>query len=179
MKKIISLLILTLIVILPLEVKAMNVDKNNLTLEKGASETINLSVTLEQEVTEISFTLVYTSNDVKATYHIANGLTDSTPNSSSHKIVLSEPTSGTISLGTAKINVVNEPTDKTGIINIYNVKAVTSEGETINLKTQSINVTIENKVENNNEETPEENNTETKPNENQTTEQTEQVENNT
>ena len=171
MKKIISLLVLTLIVILPLEVKAINVDKNNLTLEKGKSETVNLSTTLEQEVTEISFTLVYTSNDVKATYHIASGLTDSTPNSSSHRIVLSEPTSGTISLGTAKITVENNPTDKSGIVNIYNAKAVTAEGETINLTTQSINVTIENKVENNDEETPNENNTETKPEENKQEEQ--------
>ena len=119
MKRIIPLLILTLIIILPIEVKALSVDKNNLTIEKGNSETINLSATLEEEVTEISFTLVYTSNDVKAYYNIADGLTDSTPNSSSHKIVLSEPTSGTLSLGTVKITINDEPTDKTGIVNIY------------------------------------------------------------
>lgn len=170
MKKIISLLVLTLIVILPLEVKALNVDKNNLTLEKGKSETINLSTTVEQEITEISFTLVYTSNDARANYYIASGLTE-TITDSTHKIVFSEPTSGTISLGTAKITVENNPTDKSGIVNIYNAKAVTAEGETINLKTQSINVTIENKVENNDEETPNENNTETKPEENKQEEQ--------
>lgn len=171
MKKIISLLILTLIVILPLEVKAMNVDKNNLTLEKGASETINLSVTLEQEVTEISFTLVYTSNDIKANFNVASGLTE-TINNSTHKVTLSEPMNGTISLGTVKITLVDTPTDKAGKINIYNAKAVTTEGETINLTTQSINVTIENKTEDNNEETPDENNTETKPNEENKQEET-------
>ena len=170
MKKVISLLILTLIVILPLEVKAMNVDKNNLTLEKGANDTVNLSVTVEKEVTEISFTLVYTSNDARANYYVAGGLTETITNSS-HKITLSESKSGTISLGTVKITVVEEPTDKTGIINIYNVKAITSDGETINLPSQSVNVTIENKIENNNEEKPSENNNETNTNENQTTEQ--------
>ena len=80
---------------------------------------------------------------------------------------MSEPKSGTISLGTVKITISDEPTDKSGIVNIYNAKAITAEGETINLTTQSINVTIENKVveENNNEETPNENNIETKPEE--------------
>lgn len=170
MKKIISLLVLTLIVILPLEVKALNVDKNNLTLEKGKSETINLSTTVEQEVTEISFTLVYTSNDARANYYIASGLTETITNSS-HKISLSEPTSGTISLGTVKITISEEPTDKAGIINIHNAKAITAEGETINLTTQSINVTIESKTENNDEETPNENNTETKPEEDKQEEQ--------
>lgn len=170
MKKIISLLILTFIVILPLEAKAMNVDKNNLTLEKGQSETINLSATLEEEVTEISFTLVYTSNDARANYYIVSGLTETITNSS-HKISLSEPTSGTISLGTVKITISEKPTDKAGIINIHNVKAITAEGETINLKSQSINVTIESKTENNDEETPNENNTETKPEEDKQEEQ--------
>ena len=174
MKKIISLLILTFIVILPINVKAMNVDKNNLTLEKGQSDTINLSVTVEKEVTEINFTLVYLSNDVKATYHIASGLTDSTPNSSSHKIVLSESKSGTISLGTAKINVVEIPTDKTGTINIYGVNAVTSDGEVITLPSQSIKITIKETTENNTEETVETTTPENKPEENKKTEENKQ-----
>lgn len=142
MKKIIKLLVLMLIVILPINVKAMSVDKNNLTIETGKSETIGIYAEVDTEVTEIQFTMVYTTYDVPAYFNIESGLTDTNPNGISHKIIFSNPVSGKIKLGTIKTNVVNNPKVIAGTINIHSAKAITSNNETINLNAQTINVTI-------------------------------------
>ena len=142
MKKIISLLIISLVIIIPLKVKALSVDKNNLTIEKNKSETINLYTEVNSEITELQFTLVYTTYDVPANFNIETGLTDTNPNGIVHKIIFSSPVSGKIKLGNIKINVVNNPKVTAGTINIHSGKAITSNGETINLDSQTINVKI-------------------------------------
>lgn len=161
MKKIIQLLVLSLVVILPINVKALSVDKNNLTIEKGKSETIELYANVENEITEIQFTMVYTTYDVPAYFNIEAGLTDTNPNGISHKIIFSNPVSGKIKLGSIKTNVVNNPKVTAGTINIHSGKATTVNNETINLNAQTINVTIVKELvepvieqNNNNEETP-------------------------
>lgn len=161
MKKIIQLLVLSLVVILPINVKALSVDKNNLTIEKGKSETIELYANVENEITEIQFTMVYTTYDVPAYFNIEAGLTDTNPNGISHKIIFSNPVSGKIKLGSIKTNVVNNPKVTAGTINIHSGKATTINNETINLNAQTINVTIGKELvepvieqNNNNEETP-------------------------
>lgn len=157
MKKIIQLLVLSLIVMLPIQVKALSVDKNNLTIEKGKSETIGIYAEVESEITEIQFTMVYTTYDVPAYYNVEPGLNDTNPNGISHKIIFSNPVSGKIKLGNITTNVVNYPKVTAGTINIHSAKALTSNNETINLNAQTINVTISEQTVNVVEETPKKN----------------------
>lgn len=144
--------VLILLVLLPINVYALNIDnKNELTIEKGKNENINLTTNVEQEVSEIRFTLVYTSYDIPAYFNIASGLTDSNPNGIAHKIVFSEPVSGEIELGTINVKVVNNPTIKNGTITLHSASAITTDGSVITLDSQTINVTIGTKVDNNEE----------------------------
>ena len=147
MKKNILLLFLLLIVILPLNVDALSVDKNNLTIAKGEDDSVSLYANVEAEVTEISFTLVYTTYDVPAYFNLESGLTDRNPNGIAHKIIFSNPVSGKIKLGTIDIDVVNNPKESYGTINIHSGKATTNNG-TVNLNAQTINVTIGKEEEN-------------------------------
>lgn len=148
MKKIIQLLIITLIIFLPVETKALSVDKNNLTIEKGKNEIVSLYAEVESEITEIQFTMVYTTYDIPAYYNVEAGLTDANPNGISHKIIFSNPVSGKIKLGSINTNVVNNPKVTAGSINIHSAKATTTNNTVINLDAQTINVTIgEKKVE--------------------------------
>lgn len=145
MKKIL-LLFMLLVLFLPFNVKALSVDENNLTIEKGGTESIGLYANVLEEVTEISFTLVYTTYDVPAYFKLENGLTDTNPNGISHKIIFSNPVSGKVKLGTIDVNVVNNPKVNNGVINIHSGKAVTNNG-TVNLNSQTINVSIGEKKE--------------------------------
>lgn len=141
MKKNILLLFLLLIVLLPLNVKALSVDKNDLTIEKGGEKSIDLYANVEENTTEVSFTLVYTTYDVPAYFNLEPGLTDRNPNGIAHKIIFSNPVSGKIKLGTVDIDVVNNPKVSTGAINIHTASAQTNNG-TVYLNAQTINVTI-------------------------------------
>lgn len=141
MKKNFLFIFLLLIVILPANVKALSVDKNNLTIAKGESQSISLYANVEAETTEISFTLVYTTYDVPAYFKLEPGLTDTNPNGIAHKIIFSNPVSGKVKLGTIDINIVNNPIEKSGAINIHSAKAITN-GINVNLDAQTINVKI-------------------------------------
>ena len=136
---------LLLIVILPSNVKALSIDKNNLTIAKGESQSVDLYANVEAETTEISFTLVYTTYDVPAYFKLEPGLTDTNPNGIAHKIIFSNPVSGKVKLGTIDINIVNNPIEKSGAINIHSAKAITN-GINVNLDAQTINVNIGNET---------------------------------
>lgn len=142
MKKIIPLLVLSLIMIIPTRIRALSVDKNNLTIENNNNESIDLYTEVNSEITEVQFTLVYTTYDVPANFNVEAGLTDANPNGITHKIIFSNPVSGKIKLGSIKISVVKNPKVTLGTINIHSGKAITSDGETINLNSQTINVKI-------------------------------------
>ena len=141
MKKNILLSFLLLIVLLPLNVQALSVEKNDLTIEKGGKKSVALYANLEADTTEISFTLVYTTYDVPAYFSLEPGLTDRNPNGIAHKITFSNPVSGKIKLGTIDIDIVNNPKVSVGAINVHSASAITNNG-TVNLNAQTINVTI-------------------------------------
>lgn len=141
MKKLFLFIFLSLIAIIPLNVQALSVDKNDLTISNGNSLSIDLYANVKTETTEISFTLVYTTYDVPAYFNLEPGLTDTNPNGISHKIIFSNPVSGKVKLGTIDIKVVNNPKVNTGTITIHSGKANTNSG-TIELNSQTINVTI-------------------------------------
>lgn len=153
MKKKFLLLFLLLFITLPTNIKALSVDKNNITIEKGKNDNIALYANLENEVTEIAFTLVYTSYDLPAYFNLEPGLTDTNPNGVAHKIKFSTPVSGKVKLGTINIQAVKNPKVTAGTINIHSAKATTEAGINQTLKAQTINVIIgtptEEPIENN------------------------------
>lgn len=121
---------------------ALTVSDSNITMSPGTSKEVELSTTTEVEVSRVEFTLVYSTYDVPANFVVNNIYTDGNPNGIKHIVNFDTPVSGTIKLGTVKINTVNSPREITGTINIHSAKAITATGETINLNSQNINVTI-------------------------------------
>lgn len=121
---------------------ALTVSDSNITMSPGTSKEVELSTTTEVEVSRVEFTLVYSTYDVPANFVVNNIYTDGNPNGIKHIVNFDTPISGTIKLGTVKINTVNSPRETTGTINIHSAKAITATGETINLNSQNINVTI-------------------------------------
>lgn len=147
MKKKILLVYLLLIVIFPSYVKALSLDKNDITLAKGTNRNIDLYANVENEVSEISFTLTYTTYDIPAYLNLEQGLIDTNPNGITHKIVFSNPVSGKIKLGSVRVDVVSYPKVNAGTININAASAMTTNGTKINLNAQTLNVTIGEPVE--------------------------------
>ena len=149
MKKLVKFTILSIFMVLFIShVDALSVSKNNLTIEKGGSDKVELYANSDKEITRVEFTLIYMSNDVPAYYSVGSGLSDSNPNGIKHNISLGEAKSGKILLGTVNINVKNNPEGRGGSINIHSAKGYTSDEEEVSLNSQSINVTIGTPVNN-------------------------------
>ena len=124
------------------KVNALSVSKNDITIEKGGNDTIELYANTEQEVTSVSFTLVYSTYDIPANFMVNPGYTDTNPNGITHNVIFNENKSGKIQLGTISISVKNFPNDTAGSISIHTASAKTADGNTINLNNQTINVKI-------------------------------------
>ena len=150
MRKIISIIFLLTIIFLPINVNALSVSEDNLKIEKGNKKTIELYAEVEEEVTQINFTLVYTSYDVPAYFNAASGLTDNTTGVK-HQISFSEPVSGKINLGTITISIVNNPKVTAGTINVHSASAINLNNESIKLNSQNITANIK-QIEDNEEE---------------------------
>lgn len=132
-------------------VLALTVSENNIEIPKSDRKSIELSTNSEEMLTSVEFTLVYTTYDIPASFIVNPNYTDSNPNGIKHKIIFSEPINGNIILGNININVVDNPKDNTGTINIHSAIGYTKSGETINLTSQNINVTVLNNRETNTE----------------------------
>lgn len=141
-------------------VLALTVSENNIEIPKSDRKSIELSTNSEEMLTSVEFTLVYTTYDIPASFIVNPNYTDSNPNGIKHKIIFSEPINGNIILGNININVVDDPKDNAGTVNIHSAIGYTKSGETINLTSQNINVTVLNNRETNTEtneiETPKE-----------------------
>ena len=141
-------------------VLALTVSENNIEIPKSDRKSIELSTNSEEMLTSVEFTLVYTTYDIPASFIVNPNYTDSNPNGIKHKIIFSEPINGNIILGNININVVDDPKDNTGTVNIHSAIGYTESGETIKLTSQNINVTVLNNRETNTEtneiETPKE-----------------------
>lgn len=133
------------------DVLALTVSENNIEIPKSDRKSIELSTNSEEMLTSVEFTLVYTTYDIPASFIVNPNYTDSNPNGIKHKIIFSEPINGNIILGNININVVDNPKDNTGTVNIHSAIGYTKSGETINLTSQNINVTVLNNRETNTE----------------------------
>ena len=136
-----------LLVIPFINVLALSVSKNDLTIEKGGNNEIELYANTESEIISVSFTLVYSTYDIPANFTPADGFNDTNPNSINHEIIFDKAKTGKILLGTIKINVKMEPKVSAGTVNLHTAKAKTKDGDTINLNNQSINVKVGTPVE--------------------------------
>lgn len=132
-------------------VLALTVSENSIEIPKSDRKSIELSTNSEEMLTSVEFTLVYTTYDIPASFIVNPNYTDSNPNGIKHKIIFSEPINGNIILGNININVVDNPKDNTGTVNIHSAIGYTKSGETINLTSQNINVTVLNNRETNTE----------------------------
>lgn len=132
-------------------VLALTVSENNIEIPKSDRKSIELSTNSEEMLTSVEFTLVYTTYDIPASFIVNPNYTDSNPNGIKHKIIFSEPINGNIILGNININVVDNPKDNAGTVNIHSAIGYTESGETINLTSQNINVTVLNNRETNTE----------------------------
>lgn len=132
-------------------VLALTVSENNIEIPKSDRKSIELSTNSEEMLTSVEFTLVYTTYDIPASFIVNPNYTDSNPNGIKHKIIFSEPINGNIILGNININVVDDPKDNAGTVNIHSAIGYTKSGETINLTSQNINVTVLNNRETNTE----------------------------
>lgn len=153
-------------------VDAMTVSKNDLTLEKGKGDTVELYANFEQNVTNVEFTLVYTTYDIPANFVVNSNFTDTNPDGIKHTVNFSQTQTGKVLLGTVHITTKVNPNDMLGTINIHSGKATTESGEVISLKRQDINVKIGTPVENDTpsqEESTENNNNNNNNNENKET----------
>lgn len=142
MKKIILVVFLMLLSCLPIEVYALSVSENDVIIQKGNTKIIDLYANVDKEISELSFNMTFSTYDATAALVLEPGLTDKTPTGISHNIVFSTPMSGKVKIGTIKVIVASNPTVSNGTVNINYPKAITTNGERINLKYQDINIKI-------------------------------------
>lgn len=150
MKRILKLIIIAVILLIPIgSVSALTVSENDIKIPASGSKSIELSTSSEELLTSVEFTLVYTTYDIPANFIVNSNYTDSNPNGIKHKVIFPEPISGKITLGNVNINVVNNPKDTAGTINIHSAIGYTETGETITLNAQNINIIIGEESNNN------------------------------
>ena len=142
MKKIVPVLFLMILLVLPIKVKAISVSENDVNVQKGETKTIDLYANVEQEIKELSFTLTFSSYDARASLVLEQGLTDTTPTGISHNIVFSTPVSGTVKIGSIQLKVANNPSVTNASVSINYPKAITTNGERVNLNYKDININI-------------------------------------
>lgn len=156
MKKLVKITFLCLLILLfTNKTYALSVSNNNITIDKGGSEKVELYANSDTEITRVEFTLVYSTYDVPANFFVNSGFSDATPNGIRHNISFGEGKSGKILLGTISINVKMNPNVSMGTISIHTAKGYTANGDVVNLDNQNINVTI-GTPQNNQEEVKEE-----------------------
>ena len=123
-------------------VDALTVSKNNITIEKGKTNSVELYANVDEEINSVTFTLVYSTYDVVATFTSAEGVSLTNPTGITFKLDFSNSQKGKILLGNVDISVKSNATDQQGNVNLSNVTAVTQSGSTIKLNNQVINVKV-------------------------------------
>lgn len=138
-KRIIFLLVVFLIN-LPL-VSALSVDSTELTVAKGEKSTVNVYADLKEETTKVSFSLVYTTYDVPATFKAEEGITLKT-NTTKNTLTFSEAQKGQVKLGTIEISILKSAKANKGIIRLNSATATSKSGNISKLDPVELTVTI-------------------------------------
>lgn len=138
-KRIIFLLVVFLIN-LPL-VSALSVDSTELTVAKGEKSTVDVYADLKEETTKVSFSLVYTTYDVPATFKAEEGITLKT-NTTKNTLTFSEAQKGQVKLGTIEISILKSAKANKGIIRLNSATATSKSGNISKLDPVELTVTI-------------------------------------
>ena len=138
-KRIIFLLVVFLIN-LPL-VSALSVDSTELIVAKGEKATINVYADLKEETTKVSFSLVYTTYDVPATFKAEEGITLKT-NTTKNTLTFSEAQKGQVKLGTIEISILKSAKANKGTIRLNSATATSKSGNISKLDPVELTVTI-------------------------------------
>lgn len=138
-KRIIFLLVVFLIN-LPL-VSALSVDNTELTVAKGEKSTVNVYADLKEETTKVSFSLVYTTYDVPATFKAEEGITLKT-NTTKNTLTFSEAQKGQVKLGTIEISILKSAKANKGTIRLNSATATSKSGNISKLNPVELTVTI-------------------------------------
>lgn len=138
-KRIIFLLVIFLIN-LPL-VSALSVDNTELTVAKGEKSTVDVYADLEEETTKVSFSLVYTTYDVPATFKAEEGITLKT-NKTKNTLTFSEAQKGQVKLGTIEISILKSAKANKGTIRLNSATATSKSGNISKLDPVELTVTI-------------------------------------
>lgn len=138
-KRIIFLLVVFLIN-LPL-VSALSVDNTELTVAKGEKATVNVYADLKEETTKVSFSLVYTTYDVPATFKAEEGITLKT-NTTKNTLTFSEAQKGQVKLGTIEISILKSAKANKGTIRLNSATATSKSGNISKLDPVELTVTI-------------------------------------
>lgn len=144
-KRIIFLLVVFLIN-LPL-VSALSVDSTELTVAKGEKATVNVYADLKEETTKVSFSLVYTTYDVPATFKAEEGITLNT-NTTKNTLTFSEAQKGQVKLGTIEISILKSAKANKGTIRLNSATATSKSGNISKLDPVELTVTIGTSINN-------------------------------
>ena len=133
----IAFLLVVFLINLPL-VSALSVDSTELTVAKGEKSTVNVYADLKEETTKVSFSLVYTTYDVPATFKAEEGITLKTNTT----LTFSEAQKGQVKLGTIEISILKSAKANKGTIRLNSATATSKSGNISKLDPVELTVTI-------------------------------------
>lgn len=136
----IAFLLVVFLINLPL-VSALSVDSTELTVAKGEKATVNVYANLEEETTKVSFSLVYTTYDVPATFKAEEGITLKT-NTTKNTLTFTNAQKGQVKLGTIEISIPKSAKANKGTIRLNNATATSKTGNVSKLDPVELTVTI-------------------------------------
>lgn len=136
----IAFLLVVFLINLPL-VSALSVDSTELTVAKGEKATVNVYANLEEETTKVSFSLVYTTYDVPATFKAEEGITLKT-NTTKNTLTFTNAQKGQVKLGTIEISIPKSAKANKGTIRLNNATATSKSGNISKLDPVELTVTI-------------------------------------
>lgn len=142
----IAFLLVVFLINLPL-VSALSVDNTELTVAKGEKSTVDVYADLKEETTKVSFSLVYTTYDVPATFKAEEGITLKT-NTTKNTLTFSEAQKGQVKLGTIEISILKSAKVNKGTIRLNSATATSKSGNISKLDPVELTVTIGTSINN-------------------------------
>lgn len=120
---------------------ALSVDNNELTLTRGENSTVDVYADLKEDTASVSFSLVFTTYDVPATFKENKGFKNEL-SGTKNTISFTKLQKGKIKLGTIKIDVSKDARANSGTIKLTNAIASASSGKVIKLNPIEITVIV-------------------------------------
>lgn len=145
MKKIFRYIIVVFLMTISIrKVDALSVDKSEVSLVRGGNISLTLKENFTSKISKIELNLIYSNKDIKGSFNSNSGIDDN--NGIKHSISYSKPISGEVDIGTININVSNDINSFSGKVSLVSAKAITVDGNSIDLDGPIINVKVEEDV---------------------------------